>query len=50
MDGEDIEYDEEPLTEEDKSAIEESLREIARGEVYTLEEGMEGLRRRDNQT
>ena len=46
MDEENIEYDDEPLTEEDLRAIEESLREIERGEIYPLEDVMREIRQR----
>ena len=39
--------DGEPLTEEDIAAIEEAKAEIARGEVYTLEEVAQRLRGTD---
>jgi hypothetical protein len=41
-----LEYDDEPLSEEELRDIEISLREIERGEVYPLEDVIREIRQR----
>jgi len=47
MDEENLEYDEEPLSEEELRDIEVSLREIERGEIYPLEDIIREIRRQN---